>query len=74
MGTPVKLMLGGKPVFLCCKGCEDAARENTKTTLAKVEEIKKENAKTAHHDGHDHKHGAADHEHKKDAAPKKNSK
>ncbi len=47
MGTPVKLMLEGKPVFLCCKGCEDAARENTKTTLAKVEEIKKENAKAA---------------------------
>lgn len=47
MGTPVKLMLEGKPVFLCCQGCEDAARENTKTTLAKVEEIKKENAKTA---------------------------
>ncbi len=47
MGTPVKLILEGKPVFLCCQGCEDAARENTKTTLAKVEEIKKENAKTA---------------------------
>lgn len=73
MGTPVKLMLDGKPVFLCCKGCEDAARENTKTTLAKVEEIKKENAKAAHHDGdgHDHKHGAAAHEHKKGTAPKK---
>ncbi len=73
MGTPVKLMLEGKPVFLCCKGCEDAARENVKTTLAKVEEIKKENAKAAHHDdgGHDHKHGAAAHEHKKGIAPKK---
>ena len=35
MGTPVKLMLGGKPVFLCCKGCEDAARENT-NGLARV--------------------------------------
>lgn len=71
MGTPVKLMLEGKPVFLCCKGCEDAARENTKTTLAKVQEIKQENAKAGHHDGHDHKHGAADHEHKKGIAPKK---
>ena len=71
MGTPVKLMLDGKPVFLCCKGCEDGARENAKTTLAKVEEIKKENAKAGHHDGHDHKHGAADHEHKKGTAPKK---
>ena len=73
MGTPVKLMLDGKPVFLCCKGCEDDARENTKTTLAKVEAIKKENAKAAHHegDGHDHKQGAAAHEHKKGIAPKK---
>lgn len=71
MGTPVKLILDGKSVFLCCKGCEDAARESIKTTLAKVEEIKKENAKAAHHDGHDHKHEAADHEHKKRTAPKK---
>ena len=71
MGTPVKVILEGKPVFLCCKGCEDAARENTKTTLARVEEIKSENAKAAHHDDHDHKHGAAAHEHKKESAPKK---
>lgn len=61
MGTPVKLMLEGKPVFLCCKGCEDGARGNAKATLAKVDEIKKENAHAAHHDddGHEHKHGAA---------------
>ena len=61
MGMPVKLMLDGQPVFLCCKGCEASARKNAKTTLAKVEEIKKENAKAAHHDddGHDHKHGTA---------------
>lgn len=72
MGTPVKLMLEGKPVFLCCKGCEDAAREDVKATLAKVEKIKKDNARAGHHDdGHDHKHGAAGHEHKKGAAPKK---
>lgn len=61
MGLPIKLMLDGKPVFLCCKGCEDAARSSAKATLAKVEEIKKENATAAHHgdDGHDHKHGTA---------------
>lgn len=58
MGVPVKLTLDGKPVFLCCKGCEDDARANPKVTLAKVEEIKKQNAKAAHHDhdDHDHKH------------------
>lgn len=61
MGVPVKLMLEGKPVFLCCKGCEDGARENPKKTLAKVEEIKKENA-SPHH-GHDH-------EHEKETEPK----
>jgi hypothetical protein len=57
MGTPLKLVLEGKPVFLCCKGCEDAARANSKATLAKVEEIKKKNAQAGHHDdhGHDHK-------------------
>lgn len=68
MGTPIKLTLEGKPVFLCCQGCEDAAREDTKSTLANVEEIKKQNAKAAHHDGHDHD-GA--HEHKQGSAPKK---
>lgn len=72
MGTPVKVMLEGKPVFLCCKGCEDSARDDAKATLAKVEKIKKDNAKAGHHDdGHDHKHGAAAHEHKKGVAPKK---
>ncbi len=60
MGTPVKVMLEGKPVFLCCKGCEDGARENPKATLAKVEEIKHTNAKAGHHDdgdGDNAKHG-----------------
>lgn len=66
MGTPVKLMLDGKPVFLCCKGCEDSARENPKATLAKVDEIKHANAKAGHGD-----HGAADHKDKPDAAKKK---
>ena len=48
MGIPVKVMLDGKPVFLCCKGCEDTARENPKNTLAKVDEIKKTVAKSGH--------------------------
>lgn len=69
MGTPVKLMLEGKAVFLCCKGCEDPALEDSKGTLAKVEEIKKENAKAAGHDGKDHV--GADQDPKKGVAPKK---
>jgi hypothetical protein len=40
MGPPVKLVLNGQPVFLCCKGCERKARANPEQTLAKVEELK----------------------------------
>lgn len=50
MGMPVKLMLDGKPVFLCCKGCEDTARADSKATLTKVNEIKKATAKSSHSD------------------------
>jgi multidrug efflux pump subunit AcrA (membrane-fusion protein) len=40
MGMPVKVMLKGQPVFLCCEGCEDNARVNPEQTLAKVEKLK----------------------------------
>lgn len=72
MGAPVKLMLDGKPVFLCCKTCEREANKNPKATLAKVDALKKENAAAIHHDedGHDHK-PRAGHAHTKDALPKK---
>ena len=54
MGTPVKLMLDGKPVFLCCKGCEASARDNAQATLTKVEELKKANELFIHDDGDNH--------------------
>jgi hypothetical protein len=44
MGTPVKLLIDGKPVFLCCAGCEDEAKANPKETVAKVAQLKKANA------------------------------
>ncbi len=40
MGMPFKVMVEGKPVFLCCAGCEDEALKNPAKTLAKVEELK----------------------------------
>jgi hypothetical protein len=47
MGPPVKVMLQGRPVFLCCKGCEGDARTNAEQTLAEVEKLKaKVNAAT----------------------------
>ncbi|HVX14230.1 MAG TPA: efflux RND transporter periplasmic adaptor subunit [Pirellulales bacterium] len=39
MGTPVKLVIEGQPVFLCCEGCEDAAKTDPKKTVAKVKEL-----------------------------------
>jgi hypothetical protein len=38
MGTPVKVVLEGQPVFLCCAGCKKAATANPKATLAKLKE------------------------------------
>jgi len=40
MGKPVKLMIEGKPVFLCCGGCKDEAEEAPAKTLATVEQLK----------------------------------
>ena len=59
MGAPIKLMLDGKPVYLCCSGCTKKAQANPAATLAKVEELKHAGMK----EGHDH--GDHDHDHKK---------
>lgn len=40
MGVPVKLILKGEPVFLCCRGCEAEARSNVDKTLAAVAKLK----------------------------------
>ena len=39
MGVPIKLMLNGKPVFVCCEGCRQTALENPKETLRKVSKL-----------------------------------
>jgi hypothetical protein len=40
MGTPVKVVLKGQPVFLCCEGCEAEAKAHEERTLGKVKELK----------------------------------
>jgi uncharacterized protein (TIGR03000 family) len=40
MGVPVKIMLKGRPVFLCCKGCTEVARESPDRTLGEVKELR----------------------------------
>lgn len=36
MGTPFRVVLEGKPVFLCCQGCESELRGNPKQYLSKL--------------------------------------
>ncbi len=36
MGVPVKIMLRGKPVYLCCKGCIGEAKRDPEGTLKKL--------------------------------------
>jgi hypothetical protein len=40
MGTPFKLALKGQPVFLCCEGCADQAKQDETLTLTKVSELR----------------------------------
>ncbi|HVA49644.1 MAG TPA: efflux RND transporter periplasmic adaptor subunit [Pirellulales bacterium] len=40
MGKPVKLLIDGQPVFLCCAGCEEGAKADPKKALAKVKDLK----------------------------------
>lgn len=44
MGPPVKVMIEGQPVFLCCDHCAETAQKDPKATLAKVAELKKQSA------------------------------
>jgi hypothetical protein len=40
MGTPFKVMVEGRPVFLCCEGCKEAALRDPQATLAAVSKLK----------------------------------
>jgi Cu(I)/Ag(I) efflux system membrane fusion protein len=40
MGMPVRVLIDGQPVFLCCSACADKAKDNEERTLAKVKELK----------------------------------
>jgi YHS domain-containing protein len=44
MGTPIRVDIDGKPVFLCCDGCKARALRDPEATLAKVTKLKSENA------------------------------
>lgn len=41
MGVPIKLMIKGEPVFICCKGCKGAVEKDPDETLKKVADLRK---------------------------------
>ena len=47
MGVPVKVVLDGQRVFLCCKGCVKEAEAEPAKTLKRVEELKRKGPSTA---------------------------
>jgi hypothetical protein len=44
MGVPIRLIIEGQPVFLCCEDCKDEALKDPTATLAKVAELKRKNS------------------------------
>ena len=54
MGAPIKLVLNGKPVFLCCSGCTEKAKANAIDTIAKTEKLIKAGVDEAHPADHNH--------------------
>ena len=42
MGPPVKVVIDGQTVFLCCAACKEKALANTKQTLATVADLKQQ--------------------------------
>jgi hypothetical protein len=45
MGVPIKLMIKGEPVFICCGGCKKNALKDPDKTLAKAKELREKNSK-----------------------------
>jgi hypothetical protein len=41
MGVPVKLVLQGETIFVCCEGCQDGATEDPAATLEKVRHLRR---------------------------------
>ena len=47
MGTPIKVMVGDKPIYLCCKGCIKKIQAEPAKYLAMVYGADQSNAATA---------------------------
>lgn len=36
MGVPIKMMVQGQPLFVCCEGCQDGVNKDPQSALAKI--------------------------------------
>jgi RND family efflux transporter MFP subunit len=45
MGMPLKVMVDGKPVFICCEGCREEALKDPQATTAKAAKLKEQSKK-----------------------------
>ena len=45
MGVPYKLVIEGRPVFLCCEHCKDAALKDPQATLATLDGLLQKNTR-----------------------------
>lgn len=52
MGVPVKVVLKGQAVFLCCKGCRETAEAEPDKTLARAKKLRETNAGNSKRGGH----------------------
>ena len=47
MGAPIKIIVDGQPVFICCAACKKKALADPQATLAKAAKLKAETVKSA---------------------------
>ena len=47
MGVPYKLVIEGRPVFLCCEHCKEAALKDPQATLAALDGLLQKNSARA---------------------------
>jgi len=45
MGVPIKLIIKGEPVFICCGGCKKSVLKDEDKALAKAKELREKNSK-----------------------------
>ncbi len=46
MGVPIKVMIHGKPIFMCCEGCRESLLEDPETNIQKIRDYQENGEST----------------------------